>query len=129
MSDLKPCDHCGEDDGVVIWKHERGFIVECGECGASSGVYPTKEKAAKAWNTRPAEDAKDREIERLKEALNEIRTIGDCTEMIEDVVARGMMRKIAFDALYGKTIIKLLGKDTDVPANAPDTNVGKMEEK
>lgn len=47
--------------------------------------------------------------------------------MIEDVVARGMMRKIAFDALYGKTIIKLFGKDTNVPTNAPDNNVGTME--
>ena len=92
---------------------------------------PVKHKYSRSassgeWNTRPAEDALKAEIERLKAALNEIRTIGDCTAMIEDVVARGMMRKIAFDTLYGN---KSLGQDTDVPANATDTNVGRMEEK
>lgn len=77
---------------------------------------------------RPNEEALKAENERLREALNEIRTIGDCTAMIEDVVARGMMRKIAFDALFGKTIIKLFGTDTNVPANAPDTEKGGEDE-
>lgn len=64
--ELKPCDHCGEEDGVVIWKHERGYIVECGECGASSGVYPTRGKAAEAWNRRPAEETLKAENDELR---------------------------------------------------------------
>lgn len=129
MSELKPCQFCESND-IDILTYEEEYhtrkVAECMDCGARGSVCDSKEEAIEAWNTRPAEDALKAEIERLKAALNEIRTIGDCTAMIEDVVARGMMRKIAFDTLYGN---KSLGQDTDVPANATDTNVGRMEEK
>ena len=51
--------------------------------------------------------AADAEIALLKAFLNDIVTIGDCTEKISDGIARRMMRKIAFDA---------------------SANVGKMED-
>lgn len=122
--DLKPCPFCGGEARLV--KRDGASLVYCTKCERGTGLC-RGDAAVTMWNTRPAEDEKDKEIERLKAALNEIRTIGECTEMIEDVVARGMIRKIAFDALlYGN---KLLGQDTNVPANAPDTNVGTMEKK
>jgi hypothetical protein len=42
--------------------------------------------------------AADAEIELQKAFLNDIVTIGDCTERSSDGIARRMMRKIAFDA-------------------------------
>ena len=77
----KPCYHCGEDDGVVIGKHERGFVVECGECGAMSGVYPTREKAAEHWNTRPAEESLRKQLEDLLYFLRFVAEDVDCNSM------------------------------------------------
>lgn len=115
MSEPKPCPFCKSWSVVrYSYRFSNNIHYQCSKCGC---LFTFDSKSKDTWNTRPAEDAKDREIERLKGALSEIRTIGDCTEMIEDVVARGMMRKIAFDALYGNTISKLL-------ANAPDSTKG-----
>ena len=119
MSDLKPC-LCGSDKvhfgyepfcGLTFWR------VMCDTCGTQTSTFDTKEEAAKVWNTRPAEDAKDREIERLKTALKQIAEIanrrGPLTVATWQKDAWYELAKIAKEAL----------------AKAPDTNVGKMEEK
>jgi hypothetical protein len=41
----------------------------CDTCGTQTSTFDTKEEAAKVWNTRPAEDAKDKEIKRLNNEL------------------------------------------------------------
>jgi hypothetical protein len=71
--------------------------MKCPECGSKTEIkiYICDRSGAEQVNT---EDALKAEIKLLKAFLNDIVTIGDCTEKISDVIARRMMRKIAFDA-------------------------------
>ena len=50
---LKPCPFCGR--GLMFIErsadNSRCYIV-CVHCGSSTGNYPNKEEAIKAWNTR-----------------------------------------------------------------------------
>lgn len=87
MSKLKPCPFCGGDEFKKIYDYSdiQGYTnacFSCTKCGAKSRYYYTEsladeEAVIKHWNTRPAEDAKDKEIERLcgllklKEVYNE----------------------------------------------------------
>lgn len=50
-----------------------GFAIKCRKCGARAGSEAGAEEAATAWNTRPLEDAKDKEIEWLLYVLESIR--------------------------------------------------------
>lgn len=96
MTELKPCP----------------FLVSlCSMDGQIIG-YACKGECAKC----PAEDAKDREIERLKEALHSILQNAEFWDNEDDSLA--IIHRIATDAI---------GTDNNVPTNATDT--GKMEEK
>lgn len=48
--EMKPCPCCGGKAGMeeMAWD----WVVECEKCHLSTRVYPTPEKAAKAWNRR-----------------------------------------------------------------------------
>ena len=76
MDKLKPCPFCGEIPNVEIIYPTSGvsFLNEinlrkpisrvgCRNCGIDISYNPA------FWNTRPAEDAKDKEIEKLKSDL------------------------------------------------------------
>ena len=65
MSELKPCPKCGSAN--VGCKMKAFPEVECMECGYSDGTMDDD------WNTRPLEDAKDVEIQRLNGMLDEVR--------------------------------------------------------
>ena len=68
---LKPCPFCG---GKAILAEINGtddYYVVCEVCCTYTDFY-RKEKAIKAWNSR-VEVEKDREIERLKHKLNNIK--------------------------------------------------------
>jgi hypothetical protein len=99
----------------------------CDTCGTQTSTFDTKEEAAKVWNTRPAEDAKDKEIERLKAALKHIAYLRNLNPGIKankfSSCAEDSLRNLY--CTMGDIAIKALGTDTDVPTNAPDT--GKME--
>ena len=117
MSELKPCPFCGGNDlhkekflDLVGWIYR----IYCKYCGARAESLADMETAVKRWNTRPAEDAKDREIERLKSIIEELtkpRTGG----------IKAAVQTARKEVLFGT--------DTNAPTNAPDMNDGKMEEK
>lgn len=69
--ELKPCPFCGSY--VVSVFVQNGTTIECQQCGASIFAIDYQNKAEKLWNTRPAEDAKDKVIDRLKAELEELR--------------------------------------------------------
>lgn len=71
---LKRCPFCG---GKVRLESSHGFnYVLCKKC--KSEYYPASfgdlKKAVAAWNNRPIEDEKDKEIKRLREALEHVVT-------------------------------------------------------
>lgn len=166
MSDLKPCMCCESNDIEIITYEEKYHtrkIATCMDCGARGSVCDSKEEAIEAWNTRPAEDAlqaeierlkgevadrdiegyagfmigvdqmkktvaeKDKEIERLKEALTQI---GIAMLFSDDENADNIFKlcqeKVG-DALK-KAYAEKLSEDVEKMALAPDTNVGTAEE-
>jgi hypothetical protein len=95
-------------DDLIGWT----YSLECEFCGARITSLADIDDAIRKWNTRPAEDAKDKEIERLKAALS------DMCEMWSAI---------------GKQIPPFLVEQkylnaTAVLVNAPDTNAGRAEE-
>lgn len=139
MSDLKSCPFCNGTHSInVINFFTRDSFRKCDICGAEAPEAKTPEEAAEKWNRRPAEDAKDKEIERLKAVIAEIGAMtltgADDVEDFIFIICKDTVSDEAIKQAYRKhlknNIAKMVfGKDTDVPANAPDTNVGKMEEK
>lgn len=129
MTDLKPC-ICGSDKvhfgyepfcGLTFWR------VMCDTCGTQTSTFDTKEEAAKVWNTRPAEDAKDKEIERLKAALLNIKNrLFERTYLNfgEAAVADWIVQKV------NETLSQALTEAIDIHENAyaPDTDTENTEE-
>ena len=114
MSDLKPCPFlvrmCSMD-GQIIGYTCKG---ECANC--------------------PAEDAKDREIERLNNELGIQKNLTRqaCFEANRAYDEVEKWKQMFYDLVDKKASVStdpkviVVGTDTNVPANAPDT--GKMEE-
>ena len=108
--ELRECPFCGTKAvssifsiDVYNWYEEN---VLCEECRCSI-AHP---QAITIWNTRPAEDALQAEIERLKSALQQIVEISNRRGTLS--VATWRQAKIAKQALAG----------------APETNAGSAEE-
>lgn len=124
MSDLKNCPFCNGTHSINVINFFTGDnFRRCDICGAKAPEAKTPVEAAEKWNTRPAEDAKDKEIKRLK---------------ADNQVYRDILNSLLNEEVYHldnatMTNIKYeldnRGKDTNVSANAPDTNDGTMEEK
>lgn len=106
MSDLKPCPFCGNQARLV--RRNGITLVWCKKCETGTGLC-VGDGAITKWNTRPAEDAKDAEIARLKSIIEELTK--PRTDKMKEAVQTA--RKEVF-----------IGKDT----NAPDTNVGTKGE-
>jgi Lar family restriction alleviation protein len=152
MSDLKPC-LCGSNDiGILTYEEEYHTrkVAECMDCGARGSVCDSKEEAIEAWNTRPAEDALTAKNKELIETVRGMeKTIGRAEKVLgeRNLLATEVERLKADNQVYRDMLNSLLnkevyhldnttmtnikyeldnrGKDTNVPANAPDT--GKME--
>jgi ferredoxin len=124
MSDLKPCPWCKKDVSIISVEDSTYYwCITCEDCDFSWFVLGTRKEVIEKWNTRPAEDAKDKEIEQLKEALEK------CRVLAIHINPRGIDKlKVIYELMeeIERVADEALGKDTNVPANAPDT--GKMEE-
>lgn len=82
---LKPCPFCGGEAEII--DDAMGTISRCRRCGAENGngVYGVDghKLAVKDWNSRPIEDAQDKEIKRLREALEKIKnTVEDAQDAV-----------------------------------------------
>jgi Lar family restriction alleviation protein len=69
--ELKPCPFCGY--GKILQNSGDGYFVSCMKCGSRGSkkkYYETMSDAITAWNTRPIEDEKDKQIAELKAELS-----------------------------------------------------------
>lgn len=122
--ELKPCPFCGSDDVELEYDSFIDYcIIECRECGVERNRCWDEDDAIELWNTRPIEDEKDREIESLKVELDNLRHF--CDSILD--MAKRNNGVLYFRQDSGTWKIET-GKDTDVPANGNDNNVGSMEE-
>jgi ferredoxin len=125
MSDLKPCPWCKKDVSIISVEDSTYYwCITCEDCDFSWFVLGTRKEVIEKWNTRPAEDAKDKEIEQLKEALKK------CRVLAIHINPRGIDKlKVIYEWMeeIERVADEALGKDNNVPTNAPDTNVGTME--
>ena len=66
--ELKPCPFCG---GKAITDNMEAiaYLVVCMDCDATASSEERMDEATENWNTRPIEEAKDREIAELKEVI------------------------------------------------------------
>jgi hypothetical protein len=49
--ELLPCPHCDRHERGVL-EDGIGWLIECPNCGARTGTFPTKPMAITAWNRR-----------------------------------------------------------------------------
>lgn len=78
---LKCCPFCGGEAKCIEFYGM--YHVICCDCHIAGHDASTREKAIEAWNTRRIEDAKDEEIKRIREALNEIKkTVEDAQDTV-----------------------------------------------
>ena len=72
MEALKPCLFCPSTNTEIRFEHGESFVT-CLECGGSGPAFDYDRdgpsRAAKAWNTRPVEDAFQARIDALVELV------------------------------------------------------------
>ena len=140
--ELKPCPFCGGVESLNMREVRTYgrycadmYCIECRHCLYSTMNFDTKNELYEFWNTRPIEDEKDRVIARLKEDL-EIQknlTRQACFESNQAYAETEQWKKMLYDLVDKQAIVDtnpkivIIGKDTDVPANPTDNNVGSME--
>ena len=102
MSELRPCPFCG---GVVcLCTANRGasFSVWCSDCGwVNGGAYPSRERAAEAWNHRPLEDelaAALKELVRLKDLKETDPAAHDAGKEDAWAAARAAVRRLEVES-------------------------------
>lgn len=142
MNELKPCPFCGCHAKISETRLNLSasvlYTVSCinkKTCFQTDFSSFTKETAVKYWNTRPAEDAKDKEIdnlkaenERLKKALQAfIKWDKDYPPGGNPMSGFYEFNTLISDAQFLLWEFERNGKDINVTANAPDINVGTME--
>lgn len=90
--ELNPCPFCGKNDVVISMNGE----LHCLDCGAFVDFLDDNGKTnVEGWNARPIEDAKDKEIKRLREALEVIH------KAMQDDPIIPAIERLAYEALKG----------------------------
>ena len=145
MSELKPCPFCGSG-AIEVCAWETSTDISCLDCDYTIKCCDCDEEdAVDYWNTRPAEDAKDKEIERLKKQLSDSadegyvgfmlgieqmkKKLAEKDKEIERLkAALSDISKIAFEGKIGDKVARETARRITNSALAPDTNVGTMED-
>jgi hypothetical protein len=135
MSDLKPCPWCKKDVSIISVEDSTYYwCITCEDCDFSWFVLGTRKEVIEKWNTRPAEDAKDKEIEKLKNDLGIQKNLTRqaCFKSNRAYQEVEKWKKMFYDLFDKQSNVAtdpkviIVATDTNVPTNAPDT--GKMEE-
>lgn len=127
MDELKPCPFCGEIP-ELIYLDNYGYCYYCGDTHIGThycevGNNKTEAKAAKVWNTRPAEDALTAEVERLKNKLKELK---ECIIDSRDKYIKLTEHEDFTTATISFGAYNLLNSFIEI-INAPDMNVATKE--
>lgn len=126
--ELKSCPFCGSEDIEI--KHDEFcdyWIVECRECEVERNRCLSKDDAIELWNTRPIEDEKDKEIAKLKAALKAfIKWDKDYPVGYNPMTRLHEFNSLITNAKFLLWELEKTSKDTDIPANATDINVGSI---
>ena len=144
MSELKPCPFCGKEVEFLSSHFEGNWcvhppVIHCTAChqnyeGVGIAICDAMDDAKKEdfadnllcnwWNRRPAEDALTAEVERLKKQVAKL-------ELFLFKIQETSTPHIGSLAMYQAEMRAInrcckiaLGKDTNVPANAPDSTKG-----
>ena len=122
MNEHKPCPFC-EGGSVVRYSYHfaNNIYYQCCKCGC---FFVFENESKDTWNTHPAEDAKDKEIERLKAEVTRYRRA--LHNLKDDCQKRLHWKNCSGERLFLHEVITHIDAELDY---APDTNVGKMEEK
>lgn len=127
MSELKPCPFCSGDASLIVktffgFPEEDIYKVACNDCKSHSCYSDDSEETAKVWNTRPAEDAKDKEIERLKAEVTRYRRA--LHNLKEDCQRRLYWKQSSLERLFLHEIITHIDAELDY---GTDNNVPTKE--
>lgn len=139
MTELKNCPFCG--NLLEIVRKNGSKYVRCisGVCifeTARHGYHISDDELIKRCNRRPAEDAKNKEIERLNNELGIQKNLTRqaCFEANRAYDEMEKLKKMFYDLIDKQSSVStdpkviVVSTDTNVPANAPDNNIGRMEE-
>ena len=137
MSELKNCPFCGTKAVSSVFSVDVYNWYEEKVCCENCRCIISHPQAIQIWNTRPAEDAKDKEIERLKSdlAIQKNLTNQACFESNRAYQETEKWIKMFYDLIDKQSSVStdpkviVVCKDTNVLTNAPDTNDGTMEVK
>lgn len=103
MTDMKPCPFCGGKPELGSYSRFGNWIVVCSKCEAETQIYETEQEAIEAWNTRQVEDELNKEIKRLREALESIKEMANYMSASETTIYDSIgIYNICCDALERK---------------------------
>ena len=94
---LKPCPFCG-GEAVMLGEDDGMYQCVCRNCeSVQGGFYDFPEEAAFAWNTRPLEDALQKELDEAREAQSFLKTEAMLDAQRETLVlaAKNKMLRVA----------------------------------
>jgi Lar family restriction alleviation protein len=119
MSELKPCPFCGSG-AIEVLEWVDYTKIGCLDCNYGI-IYQDcdEEDAVDYWNTRPVEDAKDREIERLKAEVTRYRRA--LHNLKEDCQKRLHWKNSSLEGLFLHEVITHIDAELDY---APDSTKG-----
>lgn len=131
MDKLKPCPFCGESVTTIYAGECDDCVCQCENCDTKSPWGESAEEAVELWNTRPAEDAKDREIEKLKSDLGIQKNLTNqaCFESNRAYQETEKWKKMFYDLSDKQSSVStdpkviVVATDTNVPTNADKGNM------
>lgn len=144
--ELKPCPFCGSEiEFIPSHVEEQNFVnsasIICRKCrkeyvgatfivpGEIESEELTNNILINWWNTRPLEDEKDKEIAELKAALKAfIKWDKDYPVGYNPMTGLHEFNSLITNAKFLLWGLEKTSKDTDVPADPADINVGSIKE-
>ena len=121
-NELKPCPFCGSGE-IEVCDWEEHTLIGCLDCDYAIKCRDCDEdEAIRYWNTRPAEDAKNREIEQLKAEVTRYRRA--LHNLKEDCQKRLHWKNSSWERLFLHEVITHIDAELDF---APDSTKGVVE--